>query len=173
MNIREYQVEASRTCSDLGEKLNLAHMVLGMWSEFEEYIQAKENNDYVNLHEECSDIMWYIANYCTFRGYDLQVLWENNNFNGKPYTINISTLQDYIKKYIAYNKLIDDYKETNLISNILYNVRHMYGSLDYLESLEKNIAKLKARFPEKFTQEAALNRNLELERKILEGNDIK
>ena len=70
MNIREYQVEASRTCSDLGEKLNLAHMVLGMWSEFEEYIQAKENNDKINQSEECSDIMWYIANYCTYRGYD-------------------------------------------------------------------------------------------------------
>jgi len=29
------------------------------------------------------------------------------------------------------------------------------------------------KFPDKFTQEAALNRNLELERKILEGNDSK
>lgn len=173
MNIREYQVEASRTCSDLGEKLNLAHMVLGMWSEFEEYIQAKENNDKINQSEECSDIMWYIANYCTYRGYDLTVLWENTNYNGKSYILNISTLQDYIKKYIAYDKSIDEYKETNLISSILYNLKLMYGTLSIEESLERNIAKLKARFSDKFTQEAALNRNLELERKILEGNDSK
>jgi hypothetical protein len=34
---------------------------------------------------------------------------------------------------------------------------------------EKNIAKLRARFPQKFTEEAAVNRNLSAERKILEG----
>jgi hypothetical protein len=35
--------------------------------------------------------------------------------------------------------------------------------------LDTNIAKLEARYPEKFTEEAALNRNLEAEREILEG----
>jgi hypothetical protein len=34
---------------------------------------------------------------------------------------------------------------------------------------EKNIAKLKARYPQKFTEECAINRNLNVERKILEG----
>ena len=97
-------------------------------------------------------------------------MWENTNYNGKSYILNISTLQDYIKKYIAYDKSIDEYKETNLISSILYNLKLMYGTLSIEESLERNIAKLKARFSDKFTQEAALNRNLELERKILEGN---
>jgi len=173
MQIKEYQNEANRTLPDLGEKMNLCHMVLGMWSEFEEYMYAKENNDEINQSEECSDVMWYIANYCTLRGYDLNVLWENNTYNGKPYTINISTLQDYVKKYIVYNKRIDEYKETNLICNILYNLRFMYGTLNIEESLERNIAKLKARFPDKFTEEAALNRNLIKERQILEGNDIK
>jgi NTP pyrophosphatase (non-canonical NTP hydrolase) len=35
--------------------------------------------------------------------------------------------------------------------------------------LAKNISKLEARYPEKFTQEAAVNRDLEKERNILEG----
>ena len=34
---------------------------------------------------------------------------------------------------------------------------------------EVNIKKLQARYPEKFTSEKALNRDLETERKILEG----
>lgn len=37
--------------------------------------------------------------------------------------------------------------------------------------LDKVIAKLKARYPNKFTSEDAINRNLEIERLILEGND--
>jgi NTP pyrophosphatase (non-canonical NTP hydrolase) len=40
---------------------------------------------------------------------------------------------------------------------------------DFEETLKRNIAKLKARFPEKFTNENAINRDLETERKILEG----
>ena len=35
--------------------------------------------------------------------------------------------------------------------------------------MDRNIAKLQKRFPVKFTEEAALNRNLEAERAALEG----
>ena len=41
--------------------------------------------------------------------------------------------------------------------------------LDPNETMNKNIAKLKARYPEKFSKEKALNRDLEKEREILEG----
>lgn len=40
--------------------------------------------------------------------------------------------------------------------------------VDFYKGLERNINKLKVRFPEKFTQENALNRDLESERKELE-----
>jgi hypothetical protein len=40
--------------------------------------------------------------------------------------------------------------------------------INYIDCLKTNISKLEARYPEKFTQENALNRNLENERKILE-----
>jgi hypothetical protein len=39
---------------------------------------------------------------------------------------------------------------------------------DLREILETNINKLEARYPEKFTEDKALNRNLDIERKILE-----
>lgn len=41
---------------------------------------------------------------------------------------------------------------------------------DFEQVLERNIAKLKARYPNKFSSENAINRNLEKERSILEGN---
>ena len=39
------------------------------------------------------------------------------------------------------------------------------------DDLEKNIAKLKARYPDKFDSDKAINRDLEKERKILEDKD--
>lgn len=41
--------------------------------------------------------------------------------------------------------------------------------VSYEAQLEKNIAKLKARYGEKFTEESAINRDLETERTILEN----
>ena len=41
-------------------------------------------------------------------------------------------------------------------------------NIDPSEIMSSNIAKLKARYPNKFTQEDALNRDLNVERNILE-----
>lgn len=44
------------------------------------------------------------------------------------------------------------------------------SGLDWEKGLDNNIAKLKARYPDKFSQDGAINRNLEKEREILEQN---
>jgi hypothetical protein len=43
-----------------------------------------------------------------------------------------------------------------------------YADLDFWQILTNNIEKLKVRFPEKFNQDKALNRDLDSERKKLE-----
>lgn len=166
MQIDNYQIESKRTCPSLGsDKLDLSHMVLGILSEFEECINCTDD---VNKSEECSDIMWYISNYCTFREWDLDDLWKNKNPNGNSFIVNVSILQDIVKKFIAYNKKIDVEKEYDILTGLISNVYDMYDGIDYEKSLENNINKLKVRFPEKFTEENALNRNLKEERKVLE-----
>lgn len=55
----------------------------------------------------------------------------------------------------------------DLMWYIAIGVDETGGNFDAV--LDKVIAKLKARYPNKFTSEEALNRNLELERLILEG----
>lgn len=166
MNFKEYQEQAKRTCPSLGsDKLDLAHMVLGIFSEYEEYHNAI---DEINKSEECSDINWYIANYCTFRGYDLYNLYDNLKYNNNSFIINVSILQDYIKKYIAYNKEIRCDLELDILQGLVYNISKMYGNIDIKQSLQNNIDKLKVRYPEKFTEDLAKNRNLEAERKELE-----
>jgi len=58
-----------------------------------------------------------------------------------------------------------------LVADPLTFIIHLASihGFDFEVVLYKNIEKLKARFPDKFTEEAALNRDLVKERKILEG----
>jgi NTP pyrophosphatase (non-canonical NTP hydrolase) len=90
--------------------------------------------------------------------------------------IGISTesgeLLDAYKKHFAYGKELDKTNVGEEIADIMWYVSNLCRMLDIdlEEMLQRNIDKLKARFPENFTQEDALNRNLDVERKILEGD---
>ena len=181
MTFKEYQEQAKRTCPSLGsDKLDLAHMVLGIYYEHEELLKAIVKRDSVNVMEEMCDQIWYIANYCTFRGFNLQELYDDRSeFTQENWEeecaigeVKLSKLQDYVKKYLAYSKPLDEIKEKDAIKGILFELQNDcdFSDIDIFEGLDKNIAKLKARFPEKFTEEAALNRDLVKERSILEGN---
>ena len=59
----------------------------------------------------------------------------------------------------------------NEIYEYILVIAYSYG-VDIEDGLEKNIAKLKERYPEKFDEDLAVNRDLETERKILEGDKI-
>jgi NTP pyrophosphatase (non-canonical NTP hydrolase) len=88
--------------------------------------------------------------------------------------IGISTeaneLLDAYKKWFAYNKPLD---KTNVAEEVgdcfwyLCNLCRMLN-LDPEAILQNNINKLRARYPEKFTNENAIHRDLDKERKILE-----
>jgi len=79
-------------------------------------------------------------------------------------------IADALKKHLFYGKEIDD---VNVIEELGDSAWYSAMAVDALETrisqvLEKNIAKLRARYPEKFTEAAALNRDLEKEREVLE-----
>lgn len=180
MNFKEYQNSAFRTCADLGSlKANLSHMVLGIVSENEELLKALVENDLVNAREEQADQCWYIANYCTYRNFDFDEIcnsmwdvldeletWEQET---SMYDVYLSKLADYVKKYMAYDKPLDEKLEKKALKAIVLSLTFEETEFDFPIDLQKNIDKLKERYPDKFTTENALNRNLEAERKILEG----
>lgn len=183
MNLKTYQEQATRTCPDLGsEAINLAHMVLGIFSEYNEFFDAVIKNDKVNISEEITDKYWYLSNYCTIREYDLETLhttsfdlledeWYDENYEWFTELIVIqSHLQDLVKKNLAYGKEIDRVKEEELLKRLLLSI-HFLGldySYDMDKSLQNNIDKLRKRFPDKFDKEKAINRDLEAERVELE-----
>ena len=177
MELEEYQKNAVRTMAETkNEKLDLAHMVIGMTSEINELYDAIDNNDKVNTGEELSDIMWYLANYCTLRGYKLELFYNrfsqtvcHDYINIQDITCNVSKLTDLVKKKIYYNRDIEVPAEQELIENIIIAIQGIceFNSIIFNNILQNNIDKLKKRFPDKFCEEKANNRNLDEELKEL------
>jgi NTP pyrophosphatase (non-canonical NTP hydrolase) len=98
----------------------------------------------------------------------------HNVANLLHYTIGVGTeaaeLLDAVKKHIAYGKpldLVNIKEETGDLLFYVARIIDMYG-WTFEEVMETNINKLKARYGTKFSEAAALNRDLEAERKILE-----
>jgi len=84
-------------------------------------------------------------------------------------------IADLYKKHIAYGKTLDLVNLKEEIGDLMWYIANMCNlhGWDLLEILATNIEKLKARYPDKFTNEQALNRDLVKERDILEGKNNK
>ena len=164
MNWKEYQINVKRTLAELENyKLDLSHIILGLISEYAEYIEAIKANDKININEEIGDKCWYLAAYCNLRDIDLDSIIMNK----QTYIYNLSLLSNLVKRYIAYNKEFDRNLEIELVGKLVANLREMAGSSKLEDILEKNINKLKVRYPEKFDETKATERDLEAEYKTL------
>jgi len=82
----------------------------------------------------------------------------------------LGELTDPFKKQLAYNKPVDFINVQEELGDMMWYIANFcrINNFDLEKILQNNIDKLKARYPEKFTVEDAINRNLDKERKILE-----
>jgi NTP pyrophosphatase (non-canonical NTP hydrolase) len=80
-------------------------------------------------------------------------------------------INDAMKKHLFYGKAFDTANAVEELGDLMWYIGVACDTLGVSleEVMEKNIAKLRARYGEKFSEQAALNRNLDTERKILEG----
>ena len=80
-------------------------------------------------------------------------------------------LLDMVRAHIFYGKPLDRTNGIEEMGDSSWYSRIGCDELgmEYIEVIRRNIAKLKARYPVKFTEENALNRDLEAERVVLEG----
>jgi len=178
MNWNEYKELSEKTLSTefhCGKQVeNLLHGVIGVLTELEELIGW---NDEINKKEEVADIFWYIA--LLDRELDLNL--EIKKFDKGIYQLTNETLimqsfkttcllLDYLKKKIYYNKQIsiEDFstQTLNLFETVCLFCEA--NSIEIEHILDTNISKLKARYGDKFSTDKAINRNLDLERTILE-----
>jgi len=101
------------------------------------------------------------------------------DFNTKllHYVLGIGTeageIQDAAKKSIIYGKELDKVNLVEEVGDLLWYTARLLTLLgsSFGEAMQKNNEKLKARYGDKFTEYAALNRDLGKEREILEKSN--
>jgi hypothetical protein len=179
MNWNEYRVLSEKTLStqfhcEKQDEL-LLHAVVGILTELEELTDW--NGDEVNKKEEVADSFWYVGildrvlelNLEIPKTTGIKVQITNEKLIIELYKI-ASKLLDPIKKKLYYNKPIDLSSFSDL-SIKLFNTLCLFCEINNIEIeaiLDTNIAKLKARYGDKFSSEKAINRDLSIERTILE-----
>lgn len=80
-------------------------------------------------------------------------------------------LMDAVKKSVFYGKVLDTVNIREEAGDILWYLAILFDELgtDFETEMERVINKLRVRFPDKFTEEAAEVRDLTAERKVLEA----
>lgn len=163
LTLNNYQLLAARTCPDLGDKTkNLRHMKLGVATEIGELLDTEKRLlaygkpiDYVNYGEEIGDICWYLANKARLHNQQLPYQLRESNVTIKE------DCPDWLIDHGALNM-----STVNFLANLKWLA--MEKGLNFGNILYRNIEKLKVRFPDKFLEDKALNRDLDSERKTLE-----
>ena len=172
--------------------IRLMHGILGLSSELAEIREAhgQDEIDAVNLKEEMGDLYWYIGIMIDELQVDPDTVLTVHSINEPGYTdpearkemlghaIDVMTVQigeasDLLKKAIIYGKPLDEQKLAERLKNLDFWIAHslFLYQIKPGDSRETNIAKLKARYGDKFTEAAALERDLAAERAILEKNN--
>lgn len=179
MTYNEYQIAASRTCVSLATtELDARHMKMGVMSEIGELIDAYKKElaygktiDLVNISEEWADVAWYLANEAN----RLNITLKEEPFTDTELYIFEKESEDIDIEDMLWDFGLNFKKSQHDNSREIQDGFIMWEwlgthifKIDTNKALENNIAKLKARYPDKFEQSLALNRNLEAERKELE-----
>ena len=187
MNQKDYNQLSEKTLSynfyvsEQKEK-NLLHAILGEMTEAVELLENYDGTktyDSVNVFEELGDLAWYLS--IIQREFKFEYDWNSMKdlpvFKDKlSAAISLikrcNSLLDYHKKLVFYGKSLDNSQYLQMALSIAYNFLYFVKEEGFnIEDInEKNIAKLKARYGDKFTLDKALNRDLEKERTILENN---
>lgn len=169
LKIQEYQELAKRTFTDLGKEDNIVHMEMGMITEigeivdiFKKRLAYKKPIDNINLQEEMGDLMWYVANWANIL--DIQLKYSDESIEW----FSQSSLYECLKHAIV--NLEDESYDLNDIASIIAAMCKEYH-FNFEAVLFMNISKLEGRYPDKFSEDKALQRDLASERINLESND--
>ena len=193
--LEEYRVLAARTLPDLGSlSNNLLHMEAGIAGEFlgeavdilKKTFAYKKPLDKVHLGEELADTVWYCAGVETINKlpgtvivFDEEAIASVENIKNQTITyvkesveveVRSSSIETECLGVILANKGAVDSTNRGAILAIIGICMGICEvlNIDFWQALTNNISKLQVRYPEKFTEEAALNRDLAAERVELE-----
>lgn len=179
MNLEQYMSESARTFANLDKpNKDWLHLVSGLITELGEFTDIFKRNiaynkelDKVNMSEEWADFMWYMSNIASNNKWNFAI--DNSKLLGliadnaqEEYDHDIAHLIGVVPVLSEF-LYFDNEESFEYLLHVWYVVANKF-EIDVEKSLENNIAKLKVRYPEKFSTENALNRNTEAERAELE-----
>ncbi len=157
--------------------IRLMHAGMGLASEVGELVDAGSNQDMVNVCEELGDCLWYISIGLDVLGGEFNFA-ANDVIGGNAWewadrlTVEAGEILSVIKAHVFYGREIDTNELTAHFvraGQIVSYIAHL-SDTNIEKVMEKNITKLhKKRYKGgKFSEQAANNRDLAGERKILE-----
>lgn len=155
----------------------LLHGVMGLCTEIAEIIEC-DNNDHAL--EEMGDIFWYLALSHDALGLEFEpilMLNEDDSFEVRgeapfdSWHIYATDLLDMVKKQIFYGRAIDldKAKHSLFMLHLTITIGCLQAGMDLEEIIERNVKKLKTRYPGKFSEEAAINRDVKAEYAAMNG----
>lgn len=190
MRYSEYVEASARTAPDLGKGNNNLHAALGMISEVGELADAFKRElaygkavDPQNILEEAGDFLWYMALYLRTNevaeaseplfsvsdtemdkvGKAVEGAGEGEDIPGLLPSAMISPLRNLLFVEETQTKVDSVAMLVMFVASLL----RRYGyTLE--QAMQANIDKLMVRYPEKFTQDNALTRNIEAEMQAME-----
>ena len=173
MNLSEYKDLAINTMKEMDYSEQQLHLVLGIVGEFLSEVAPILAGGTINkkeLTEELGDVMWYVACYAHINEIHLRPYPSPPNDSvGKI----IGDLAENTKKEWVYGKEFTHSNKEKYIQSIVFWIVHICNqfAIEFSELLALNIEKLATRFPDKFNETDAINKDVETEGKIFNLNN--
>lgn len=183
----------SKPQEEFANNVRLLHAALGLTSDSAELLASKNR---INTIEECGDLLWFCAVGAEglggniFRsiggtgGYygDFELICQETDSIMKNLQVYAAEFSDLVKKKVFYGsefvkgKSGPKINETlqRLLGRIVLSVAayaQSYLDLTLDDIMQRNITKLEIRYPDKFTEAAAQNRDYEKEHAGIAAHD--
>ena len=170
--LKAYTEDAARTLSRLEWDKHDAHMAAGFITEIGELLDgfkkalaySKPLNP-VNIQEEWGDIMWYVVNWKSMNAYNVdECISKAKQLN----SISPADVIHHITSQIMpmYIDVYADIAPTEyLVAELIQLANGL--SFNWKQTLVLNINKLMMRYPEGFSTDRAIHRDLDMENKAL------
>ena len=181
MNYEQYAPLAIRTAKFISPEMDRNHAYMGMITEVGELVDAIKREaiygkplDLVNLKEEIGDVFWYL-NLLWHTGLDKAVETMDFNFVDPEDPLDVMPkfpeggAVDFVIHMAANVGSIATGSMPPSVLQIGLEYLCFNYDLSLSDVLETNIAKLAARYGDKYSDYAALNRDLTTERAVLES----
>jgi len=173
MTLKEFQVQSKRTAPFNAEPTNkqelyniLGNYSMGMVGEYFEF-QTELNKvnmnevvpmDQVNaIEKELGDVLHYAVNLLTILDVEINESKTIKKVDLKNIDESLGNVLEIPKKYIYHGHAIDKEKYVESIYNVISYLNASFG-MNMESILQKNIDKLKLRYPEKFTTQDSIKR---------------